>query len=116
MNCMRCGREILGNRVFCDSCLEEMARNPVDPSTPVQLPSRPIAAAAKRPGPKKKVLSPEEQLPRLKKRLKWLWSAIVALILALGIVIAMLILVLNNPPETGNPIGKNYSTVQSTDT
>lgn len=40
MNCLKCGREIPAQQVFCESCLKEMAGQPVKPGTLVLLPVR----------------------------------------------------------------------------
>ena len=40
MYCLKCGREIDGQQVYCNGCLEVMSRYPIKPGTPVQLPKR----------------------------------------------------------------------------
>ena len=40
MNCLKCGRELEMEQVFCDDCLLEMEKYPVKPGTVVQLPHR----------------------------------------------------------------------------
>ena len=37
MNCMKCGREIGENRVFCDLCLADMEKYPIKPGIAIQL-------------------------------------------------------------------------------
>lgn len=46
--CMRCGREIEEGQVFCQDCLKEMSRYPVDPNTVVQIPLRKESVTGKR--------------------------------------------------------------------
>ena len=66
MSCMKCGKEVSEDQVFCPECLAEMDRYPVKPGTPVLLPHRePIAAQRKR-RPLKRVRKPEEQLAALR--------------------------------------------------
>ena len=104
MNCMRCGREVTSGNVFCEDCLTEAGKYPVNPDTPVHLPRRVEAAAAKK-QPKKKVLTPEEQVKLLKPRLKWLalWSVIATLAAMLLAYPAILYL-----KEDHFDIGQNY--------
>ena len=40
MNCMKCGKTTTNEQVFCDDCLQVMAKHPVKPGTPVYLPQR----------------------------------------------------------------------------
>lgn len=44
MNCLKCGAEIKAPAVFCENCLKEMARNPVDREAKVVLPPHPVSA------------------------------------------------------------------------
>ena len=78
--CMKCGRPCAENQAFCAECLTDMERHPVKPGVVVLLPQQERAA---RPVSRRRqsVLSPEEQLARLKKQVISLW---LALILALG--------------------------------
>ena len=85
MNCVKCGRETENDSVFCSECLADMERHPVKPGVVVLLPQQERAA---RPVSRRRqsVLSPEEQLTKLKKQVISLW---LALILALGAVGAL---------------------------
>ncbi len=67
MQCMKCGRDISAGQVFCESCLEEMARYPVRPGTPVHLPDRPDAPQPRRRRPRRPP-KPEELIARLRSR------------------------------------------------
>ena len=71
MNCMKCGAEIPDGMAFCEDCLKEMDRYPVNPNTPVVLPYRkttPVPGKAAR----KKVVSTETQIAILKHRVRLL--------------------------------------------
>ena len=71
MNCLKCGREIQEDHVFCDQCLESMKKYPVRPGTAVTLPRRKEAVQlkkTKRHGPP----TPQEQIKKLKKQKKHL--------------------------------------------
>lgn len=83
MNCMKCGRDIAGEQVFCSDCLEDMARYPVNPDTPVNLPVHPKAPEPrKRAAKTKRALTPEEQVPRLRSSLRLMVWALILTFLA----------------------------------
>lgn len=71
MNCMKCGREIGEEQVFCSICLADMEKYPVKPGIAIQLPHRKDSPAAKKPVVKRRQISgPEEKIRRLKKRIR----------------------------------------------
>ena len=75
MNCMKCGKEILEQQVFCDHCLQVMEAYPVKPDAAIQLPNRQLDASQRKGVNRKKSVSLEEQLHQLKaanRRLLWL--------------------------------------------
>ena len=80
MQCMRCGREKAIGQVFCKECLADMEQHPVDPSTPVVLPT-PIKATAPRRSTRK-TRKPEEQLSRLRRTMTGMLILFIILILA----------------------------------
>ncbi len=86
MNCMKCGREIGEGQVFCDTCLDMMRKYPVKPGIAIQLPIRNHTPAPKKTySRRRQPLTPEEQLLRLKKRVKRitvLWLVTLALLAA----------------------------------
>lgn len=86
MTCMKCGRDIEENQVFCSACLEDMAKYPVKPGIAIQLPGRKEGPPPKKAYPKRKQPpTQEEQIRTLKKRLKGmviLWLVTLALLAA----------------------------------
>ena len=100
MKCMRCGTAITSKDVFCEKCLEDMKRHPIDPSTPIQLPQRHETPVAK--SHYKKSRKPEEIVSWQRGIILWLVLIVVALALSLGMTLFMLIPELNKetPPET----------------
>lgn len=86
MNCMKCGCEIPEDQVFCDACLEEMHRYPVNPNTPVVLPKR-TSSPVTRKVPRKKTVSPEAQIQILKHRIRLLSVLLVAISLLAGLLV-----------------------------
>lgn len=92
MACIKCGRELKEQQVFCDECLADAEGYPVDPATPIQLPTYTPSAAPKKKRSKKKAdLSPEEQLPRLRSSLRWLLFALAVILLAFCLTAVMLL-------------------------
>ena len=81
MTCLKCGREMDAEQAFCEACLQEMEKYPVKPGIAIQLPVRKAAPAARKPV-KKRSVSPEEQIHRLKRRV-WFLSGILVVTLAL---------------------------------
>ena len=112
MHCMKCGQDIPAGQVFCDQCLEVMEKYPVKPGIVVQLPNRPAAAVQKKPGVRRRnVLSPEEQVKRLRKR-----TRVLTLVLMLFIAITCVLGYLTAKQYIDNidkvlP-GQNYSSME----
>ena len=111
MNCMKCGRETVSEQVFCPDCLAEMEKYPVRPGTVVQLPIRKTTAAVKK-QPKKRMVSPEEQVKQLKKICRIL---AVLLVLVTAAAIALAIPAAEHLMEDHFKIGQNYTTVIPTE-
>lgn len=108
MNCMRCGREIPEDQVFCADCLEEMKKYPVKPDIPVRIPRRPDPALTR--PLRKKGPSEEEQIRTLKKQVRVLmWL----LILAFIVIIVLTIPAIRDLVEDSIKLlpGQNYSSV-----
>lgn len=83
MNCMKCGREVEDEQVFCADCLVDMERYPVAPGTVVKLPSRKAPPPGRKQAPRRRKLTPSEQIPILKKRIRTLTVALVVTVLLL---------------------------------
>ena len=110
MNCMRCGREIRDDQVFCPECLSEMEKCPVKPDALVRLPRRPDPVPRRQ--SRKKGLSEEEQIRGLKKRIR-----ILALLLAVAVSLIFLLAVPAVEHILEEDIsflpGQNYSAAES---
>ena len=111
MNCMKCGRELKDNGVFCSRCRTDMDHYPVKPNTVVQLPQRSQEVVVKK-APRKRELTPEEQLARLRKSIRWLALLLTVALMAFTFSTVILLRYLDRPEE-GSTIGQNYSTQQS---
>lgn len=88
MHCMKCGREIEEQQVFCPDCLAYMAQNPVRPGTLVRLPHRSTTVLTKkRFSIRRRDLAPEEQVIRQRsiiRRLALVLAAAILLLIAAG--------------------------------
>ena len=110
MNCMKCGRDLKDQKVFCSRCLTEMAKYPVKPNTVVQLPIHRAEPAVKKP-PRKPEPKPEEQVRHLRSTVRWLRILLVVTLLAFAFAANVLLYYLNQQ-DAGQEIGKNYTTHQ----
>lgn len=108
MNCMKCGRDIPAEQVFCDSCLEVMEKYPVHPHTAIHLPSKKTQAAPKKTSARKRQIPPEEQVLVMKKRCRRLSFTVVVLVLLLIAAATAAFLQLTEDPAS-IPIGRNYT-------
>ena len=108
MNCMKCGREISDDQVFCSKCLELMDRHPINPDIVVKLPLR-IDTPAKKHSPRKKILTQEDQINRLKKKNRFLTAA-VCMLLVLVIALTYISIDFFRQLDVQRFLGQNYST------
>ena len=86
-----------------------MKRYPVRPGTMIQLPQR---QAFVRKAPAKRAPKPEELLPQMRKTIKRLTIAVVALVVALAVAFATMVY-LGTQGEPQEPTGRNYHTVST---
>lgn len=107
MFCMKCGREVSAGQVFCEECLQDMAKHPVHPGTVVQLPKR-TEVPAYRKHPRKRVISAEEQVRHLRRLVR-------GLVISLAVCIVLIALLaypaFQHLMEDHFSIGQNYSVV-----
>nr|MBQ8245344.1 hypothetical protein [Oscillospiraceae bacterium] len=112
MNCMKCGREVESEQVFCDDCLLDMENYPVPPGAAVQIPLRREAYSPRKQTIRRRKLSLEEQVKLLKKRVR---------ILAIALTVTALLLLAALYPAVNFFIrhyhlrpGQNYTTITAT--
>lgn len=114
MNCMKCGREVQSEQAFCESCMTAMQDYPVRADVAVQLPVRKNTPAAKGQNPRRRIApSEQEQIRRLKLRVRRLWTAL-ALVLVVLVILACFTanhLLRDRRPQRG----QNYSTAPKTE-
>ena len=107
--CLKCGRELKPQQVFCEECQAEMEKYPVKPGVVVLLPKRGFQTPKPAGRRRNASLSPEEQVPRLKKRVTALTAA---LILSAAALVGMAWLTLSDLFDTEEVKflpGQNYS-------
>ena len=106
MFCMKCGRELEAEQVFCNDCLLDMEKYPVKPGTTVQLPRRREVPASKKPVFRRKVLPLEDQVKQLRKLVRIL---IILLVLVTLIASALTYPAVTHLMEDHYETGQNYS-------
>lgn len=114
MHCMKCGREIEEGQVFCSDCLLVMAKYPVKPGAAVLLPKRRELPFVKRPVSRWKLVTPEDQIRKLRKSLRVmvvLWVITFLLFCA-----ALYPAILHLAEEVHFLPGQNYSLIGSDET
>ena len=83
MHCLKCGAEISVEQCFCEACLADMGRHPVQPGTPLILPKRDKLPPSKR--IPRKVRKPEDLIVSQRRLIGWLLATII--ILVIGVVL-----------------------------
>ena len=115
MNCMKCGKELKAAGVFCEECLADMEKYPVKPNITVHLPHRSAPTPARKRSRRQKYVKPEEQIRHLKKVRSWLCVLLTVVLLAFAAT-AVMLLHLMDGNAGGFDIGKNYDTIETTET
>ena len=90
MNCIKCGTNVPENQVFCDTCLADMEKYPVKPDVTVVLPQRRDASVSKKKS-RKRTVPAEEQLRRVKYRLRLAHLTLTVVFICFLLVAAMLL-------------------------
>lgn len=109
MSCMRCGRDVISNQVFCEDCLQTMERYPVNPNTPVILPKQPSKPAHKK-AVRKRTVSLEDQIFVLKHRVRLLTVLVIAFALLAALMVYPAVQYLR---EDHFLPGQNYTSIVS---
>lgn len=115
MNCMKCGRETKNEAVFCEECLEHMAKYPVPDHTLVYVPSeKDRAAATKKHTTTHTVVSSEDQTKQLKREADML-RLMVILFALLSMFLGIISMETLKELEVTNLLGRNYKTAATTE-
>lgn len=97
MNCMKCGRKLKDEQVFCPECMAVMEAYPVKPNTPIQLPPQSPTPATPPKYTRRRIRKPEEQIARLRSTVRWLVLALAVALLAFGATALMMFRLLDGP-------------------
>lgn len=111
MNCMRCGVKTGEKEVFCSECLASMEKYPIRPGTPIHIPMRSAIPEAKKAPKKKRELTPEEQISRLRIKVQWLRAALLAALIVIALLSGIL-LASSLQEVTQAPSARNYTTTE----
>lgn len=108
MTCMKCGRVIGEDQVFCNDCLAEMEKEPIRIETPVVIPTQPLKSANLHRRP---VINPEEELKRMQ---KFNQNLILVLVLLVTLVILLGIMLYDKQFWAAmEGLGQNYSVIET---
>ena len=108
MYCLKCGKEVQDDQVFCEECLAGMEQEPIPISAPVVIPAQPIQ---KNPAFRRPVINPEEELKRLQKCNQ---NLILVLVLLFTLVLLLGVLLYDKQIwQAVDDLGRNYSVVES---
>lgn len=112
MNCLRCARETSGQQVFCDACLDDMARHPVKSDTPIYLPVRKVSVAPNNKRRHRRERTAEEIVPILRKRIRVLTALVVILAMMLAAAVTGVWLAKRQGAGLSIPeIGQNFQSI-----
>ena len=116
MNCMKCGVEMKNSGVFCEDCLADMAKYPVNPNVVVKIPYRSTVIPIKKKR-RYKAVKPEDQIRQLRKTCRWLIALLIVALLAFGSCAALLLHLSDGKTEGifDFDIGQNYGTEETQD-
>lgn len=108
MECLKCGKETELDHSFCNACMAEMAKYPVKPGTPVQLPRPSARTSVNRERSKKKTVSEKEQIEKLRYGNRILVVLVLLLLTLCLFVSGLYVRAFYRRPT--RPTGQNYST------
>ncbi len=112
VDCMKCGKELKSEGVFCPACLAEMEKYPVKPNITVQLPVRKANSNPRRRPRRQRYVKAEDQIRHLKKVRNGLIVTLLTVILIFTAAISILVHYFDLDEEFD--IGQNYNTSENT--
>lgn len=112
MSCLRCGRDTAGRQVFCDACLDDMARHPVKSDTPIYLPVRKVNDTPKNRRRYRRERTAEETILILRKRIRALTALVVILVMMFAAAMIGVWLAKRQGADLSIPdIGQNFQSI-----
>ena len=109
MYCLKCGAETPNQQLFCPGCLDGMKEYPVRADAPVNLPKRQPAIVKKS---KQKEIPPEQQIAKLRTRVRRLALSALLLILALAVTLTFLFFQVFQKEVSQTLTGRNYTVTE----
>lgn len=108
--CLKCGNKIGEKAVFCEQCLKETEHYPVKPDAKIFLPPRTAPSITKKAPPRRKSVTPEEKISRMRKAIQILSIVLAASLIALALSVALLLESMSTETQEES-IGQNYGTI-----
>lgn len=115
MNCMKCGRETVGNQVFCPGCLADMKLHPVKPGAVVQLPTQKAPTQIKKQPRRRSPMTGEARIRELTRRNRLL-TLLLIVVLVFAAFFASISTKVIRDLVSQQLVGKNYSTITPSST
>ena len=114
MYCLKCGRDVNEDKVFCPDCVAVMEQYPVKPGTVLLLPKRREGGAVNRPSVRRKNLSPEELIRKLRRRsVAWFAAWLITFLALCAMSVPGIAYILE---DKGFGLGQNYSVIAPKET
>lgn len=110
MHCLKCGRETSEDAVFCQDCLLDMEKHPVDPNEVVLLPKRASSQVVKK-TTRRRTIPVEERLIRVKRRVRFLTALLILMTLLVAAMCYPTVLFFSRYRLR---TGQNYTSITST--
>ena len=107
MYCMKCGREVEGEEVFCPECLAQMEQEPIAMNASVKIPCQPPYNNR----PRRPSVHLEEEVKRLERSNERMRIWVV--LLATAVFLLTLAIYHKEVVQVVEDLGKNYSIVES---
>ena len=107
MYCMKCGREVDGEHVFCPDCLGQMEQEPVAMNAAFKIPRQPPRNTR----PRRPVVYLEEEVKRLDRSNGRLRAWVI--VLTMSTVLLLMAIYHKEVVQVVEDLGKNYSIVET---
>ena len=113
MQCLKCGNKTAEKQVFCEDCLAIMQKYPIKPGTAIHIPQREKIDPEKRRAAQDIEDAKDSQIQRQRSVIRML-IGVLAVMSAILLLTAGILLHMMNENDISKSIGKNYTTVDTT--
>ncbi len=110
MRCMKCGVQIGDQDSFCQNCLGEMEKYPVQSNIPIQLPIRNETPTPRRKARRYREGKPEDLLRQQRKTIRRLRICLAISLALFLLVTGLLLQKLSRQDNQADETGRNYMT------